>query len=198
MQCHDIIIYHLGCPQVGEGNFDCDDPHCLETHVTNIIRSSKEEPFDHFVVHKYPKISKVGTADPCTKSHASHQAIHNSILEDRVPKNSQPGTFGSQAALKHPKESQAGIHKEPSKDKCSMYVETPKYHFNYHQKGRANGYYSNPHQYNNVTNNSKELNKTTSLRLTKVNHSIKKPHDLGPSKAKHSSSRSAPKSKKMT
>merc|ERR1711895_351262 len=94
---------------------------------TNIIRSSKEEPFDHFVVRKYPKISKVGTADPCTKSHASHQAIHNSILEDRVPKNSQPGTFGSQAALKHPKESQAGILKEPSKDKCLLYVEPPKY-----------------------------------------------------------------------
>merc|ERR1711874_193383 len=73
----------------------------------------------------------------------------------------------------------------------------PKYYFNYHQIGNANVYYSNPHYHNNkIYNNCKGLNKTTSLRLTKVNHSINKPHDLGLSKAKHSSSRSAPKSTK--
>ena len=80
-------------------------PHCLAFKKTIGIDT------DHYI-----------------KSHVSYQTVQNSILEDRVPKNSQAGTFGSQAALKHPKESQAGIHKKPSKDKCPGYIETPRFY----------------------------------------------------------------------
>ena len=98
-------------------------------------------------------------------------------MEGRVLKNFQGGTFGSQAVLKHPKESQAGILIETSKYKCPMYVETPKYLFNYHQTGGTKGYYSNPHHFNNITNISKRLNKTTNLNLAKGNQHTKRSQD---------------------
>ena len=60
--------------------------------------------------------------------------LQNSVSEvplvgDRVPKKSQAGSFGGQAALKYPKDSQAGIPTDPSRQVHLMYVEPPKSHF---------------------------------------------------------------------
>merc|ERR1712237_223934 len=72
-----------------------------------------------------------------------------------------------------------------------VYTKPPLRHFNYHNIGKTNIYYSNPNYYdlknNNNSNNCNGLKKATNLGPSKGNHSpsrnvpISKQHDLNKS-----------------